>query len=93
MCLRCRTHGFDPWVKKIPRRRERQPTQVFLPGESHGWRSLVGYSPGARKEADKTEQLTRSLFTLLHLRKVIFKTDFPWLHLSGVETEQTVALH
>ena len=53
----------------------------------------MGYSPGARKEADKTEQLTRSLFTLLHLRKVIFKTDFPWLHLSGVETEQTLALH
>ena len=35
--------GFDPWVKKIPWRRERQPTSVFLPGKSHGQSSLVGY--------------------------------------------------
>ena len=33
---------FDPWVKKIPWRREWQPTLVFLPGEFHGQRSLVG---------------------------------------------------
>ena len=34
-----------PWVKKIPWRRKWQPTPVFLPGQSHGQRSLVGYSP------------------------------------------------
>ena len=34
--------GFDPWVGKIPWRREWQPILVFLPGEFHGWRSLVG---------------------------------------------------
>ena len=34
-----------------------QPTPVFLPGESHGWRSLVDYSPQGRKESDTTEQL------------------------------------
>ena len=33
------------------------PTPVFLPGESHGWRSLVGYSPRGRKESDTTERL------------------------------------
>ena len=38
---RCR---FDPWVGKIPWRRARQPTPVFLPGESRGQRSLVGYN-------------------------------------------------
>ena len=38
-----------------------QPTPVFLPGESHGWRSLVGYSPWGRKELDMTEQLHFSL--------------------------------
>ena len=41
----CRRHkrcGFDPWVRKIPWRRKWQPTTVFLPGESHGWRSLAG---------------------------------------------------
>ena len=35
-------HGFDPWVGRIPWRRKQQPTPVFLPGESHGQRSLVG---------------------------------------------------
>ena len=34
-----------------------QPTPVFLPGESHGRRSLVGYSPWGRRESDATEQL------------------------------------
>ena len=37
--------GFDPWGRKIPWRREWQPTPVFLPGKSHGQRSLEGYSP------------------------------------------------
>ena len=35
--------GFDPWVRKIPWKREWLPTPVFLPGEHHGQRSLVGY--------------------------------------------------
>ena len=45
---------FHPWVGKIPWRREWQSTPVFLPGESHGQRSLVGYSPWGRKESDST---------------------------------------
>ena len=36
----CWRHGFDPWVGKIHWRRAWQPTPVFLPGESHGQRSL-----------------------------------------------------
>ena len=47
--------GFNPWVGKIPQRRAWQPTPVFLPGESHGQRSLVGYSPQGGKESDMTE--------------------------------------
>ena len=50
-----RRHEFNPWVAKIPWRKKWQPTPVFLPGESHGQRSLVGYSPRARKESDVTE--------------------------------------
>ena len=50
--------GFDPWVRKIPWRREWQPTPVVLPGESHGQRNLVGYSPWGHKESDTTEWLT-----------------------------------
>ena len=49
--------GFDPWVGKIPWRRKWQPTPIFLPGESHGRRSLVGYSPWGGKESDTTERL------------------------------------
>ena len=48
-------HWFDPWVGKTPWRKTWQPTPVFFPGESHGQRSLVGYSPWDRKESDMTK--------------------------------------
>ena len=57
-CRRCRRPGFDPWVRKIPWRRARKPTPGFLPGESHGQRSLAGYSPQGHKESDTTERLS-----------------------------------
>ena len=97
ICLQCRRPWFDSWVKKIPWRRDRlltpvflgfpggsageesacsagdlglipgsgrspwrrewQPTPVLLPGEFHGQRSLVGYSPQGCKELDMTERL------------------------------------
>ena len=41
----CRRLRFNPWVRKIPWRRKWQPTPVFLPGESHEQRTLMGYSP------------------------------------------------
>jgi len=61
----CRRCGFNPRARKIPWRRKRQPTLVFLPGESHGQRNLAGYSPwgqervGYNKENSKgsTEKL------------------------------------
>ena len=40
----CRRCGLNPWVRKIPWRRKWQPSSVFLPGKSHGQRSLAGYS-------------------------------------------------
>jgi len=43
-CRRYKRHELDPWVWKIPWRREWQSTPVFLPGESHEQKSLVGYS-------------------------------------------------
>ena len=45
---------------KIPWRRKWQPAPVFLPGESHGQRSLAGCSPWGRKESDTTERLTHT---------------------------------
>jgi len=49
-----RRRGFDPWVRKIPWRKKWQHTPIFLPGESHGQRSLVGYGPWGPKESDMT---------------------------------------
>ena len=57
ICLQCRRPGFNPWVWKIPWRREWVPTPVFLPGECHGQRSLKGCSPRGCKWSDMTEQL------------------------------------
>ena len=54
-CSRCRRPGFDPWVGKIPWKRKRQPVPIFLSGESHGQRSLAGYSPWSHKGSDMTE--------------------------------------
>ena len=45
ICLPSRRHYFHPWVGKIPSRRKQQPTIVFLPGKSHGQRSLASYIP------------------------------------------------
>ena len=50
--------SFYPGVGKIRWRRKWQPTPGFLPGKSHGQRSLVGYSLWGHKESDTTEQLT-----------------------------------
>ena len=44
-------------IQLIKRRRQWHPTPVLLPGKSHGWRSLVGYSPWGREESDTTERL------------------------------------
>ena len=57
-CRRWKTWGLDLWAGKIPWRRAWQPSPVSLPGESHGQRSLEGYSPWSRKESDTTERLT-----------------------------------
>ena len=53
--LKKKNQNFDPWILKIPWRRKWQPTPVFLPGESHGQRSLAGYNSWSRKESDASE--------------------------------------
>ena len=60
MCLQCGRSGYDPWVRKITQRRERQPTPVFLSGDFHGQKSLVGYSPWGSRETNTTELLTHT---------------------------------
>ena len=56
--LQCWRPRLEPWVGNIPWRTAWLPTPVFLPGESHGQRSLAGYSPWGQKKSDTTEQLT-----------------------------------
>ena len=70
--LQCRRPGLDPWVRKFPWRKEWRPTPVFLPGESHRERSLVGYSPRGHKESDVTKQLSLHFTSLL-----MFMAGFP----------------
>ena len=60
ICLQCGRPGFYPWVGKIPWRRKWPPTPVFLPGECHGQRSLVGCSLGSQSKT-RSEQPTLSL--------------------------------
>ena len=50
--------GLIPWLGRSPLRGEWQPTTVFLPGDFHGQRSLVGYSPWVCKESDMMVWLT-----------------------------------
>ena len=57
---------METWVWSLdpegPLEKEMATTPVFLPGESIGWRSLVGYSPRGHKESDTTEQYTEELY-------------------------------
>ena len=71
--------GFGPWIGKIPWRREWLPTPVFLPRDSHGQRSLAGYSPWGCKELDTTEQLTLTFMILfLNMSMPLLLLGFPF---------------
>ena len=54
-----RDSSLVPGLGRFPWRKAWQPTQVFLPGESHGQRSLAGYSPQNSKESDTTETTSK----------------------------------
>ena len=76
-----RSLGWEgPW------RRKWQPTPLFLPGESHGQRGLVGYSPWGHKESDVTERLAH---TLLMFRAMILKLQKLQNHLRLSKTQIT----
>ena len=97
ICLQCGRPRFHPCVGTIPWEEERQPTPVFLPGESHGQRSPGGlYSPWGLKESDTTERLTLSPFTwkkhLTALRQTgIWDTSLQCLHPDkGLSQQQNI---
>ena len=63
--------GFDPWVGKIPRRKERLPTPVFWPREFHGLYSESQRVGKSCKESDTTEPLSLSLVDIVKDKKVV----------------------
>ena len=86
--------GFDPWVGKIPWRREWLPTPVLLPGEFRGQRSLAGFSPWDHKESDMTKQpsllflkqtklisASGPLHLLVSFPGIFFSQSFAWMSL------------
>ena len=67
----CRRHRFNPWVRRFPWRRKWQPIRVFLPGESHEQRSLVGYGPwGHRVRHDLVTKHQQT--TYIFIWKIIY---------------------
>ena len=55
---KCKRHGFNSWVRKIPWSRKWQPTPEFMLEKSLGQKSLVGYSPWGFKESETTSDWT-----------------------------------
>jgi len=89
-CRRLKRHGFDPWVRKTPWRRIWQPAPAFLPGEFHGQRNLVDYSPWGQKESDMTERLTRLHTSTLYLvyMNIILNYVISWHNVSKAKKKE-----
>ena len=77
----CRGHKgykFNPWVKKILWRRVWQPTPVFLPRESHGQRTLVGYYPQGRRVRHNWRNLA-CIYTHIHIYECMICIKYMYL--------------
>ena len=91
---RCRRLEFDPWVRKIPWRREWQPTPVFLPGEFSGQRGVAGYSPWACKELDMTkQQLTHNICNILTERICELRTLYSIFNMKSIKIKLIKSSH
>ena len=84
-------HWFDPQLGKIPRRRAKQPTPVFLLGESHGQRSLLGDGPWSFRESDITEVTARRQHVFIHTSSKPLK--YKWTQNTGIFLIMQAALH
>ena len=76
---RCKRHGFDPWIRKIPSGRKWQCTQEFLPGKFHGQKSLAGYSPWCYKESDTAKQMHHTCRWYVNPKLPIYPSPLPLL--------------
>ena len=85
----CRRLRFKTWIRKMPGRRNWQPTPVFLPGRSHGQRSLGDCSPGGRKRVGHdlpTKQYSFSKHLL-----ILCTLDQVPIQMMGIEDKKAVS--
>ena len=92
ICLQCRRPGFHPWVRKIPWEWEWPPTPVFLPGKSHGQRSLAVCSPWSSKDwATNTLTCWTKVLCMPHPKATEIKHNFAimeWPSSGGARREK-----
>ena len=106
ICLQCRRLGFDHWWGKILWRRKWQPTAVFLPGKSHGHRSLADYSSQGCKESETAEHSTAQgifrffifpRFLIFSQRHISYSRLFFWkcftLNCTGWECQNSALIY
>ena len=74
-CMTYSSHGFHPWLGKMPWRRAWKSTPVFLLGKSQGQGSMMGYSSKGHKESD----MTKPLSTYAHTGLWLMVTSFWWV--------------
>ena len=90
---------FDPWVGKIPWSREWQPTPVFLPGTSHGQRSLVGYSPWGHKSQTRlsnwttTAKKTTNFYWETYRKSLQIRSKFSLLGIFDIAREHDLKMN
>ena len=75
--MQCRRPGFNPWVRRIPQRRARQPTTVFLPEKCHGQRSLASYG---QLQSTGSQRVGHTQWLTLPLSVSVINTSLssPW---------------
>ena len=76
---RCKRLGLDPWVRKIPWRRARQPTPVFLLGESHGQRACQATAHRVTKSQTRLKWLSTHIHTQYICWFTVFKVYTPFI--------------
>ena len=70
-CRRCRSHGFDPWVGKIPWRRKWKPTPVVLAWRIPWTEEPVGYSPWGHRESHTTRPRAQAEKRLSNIANIL----------------------
>ena len=80
-CKRGKRHGFDPWVGKIPCRRKLQPIPVYLPGKSHGQRSLVNWKESDMASIAQANDINWEwkICISLNFRNLLYSIELKWV--------------